>query len=105
MTTMTHQPLDARRVFGGVDTHKDVHVAGALDELGRLWGTGSFPTTAGGYRQLWRWLRTDGDVVAVGVEGTGSWGAGLARCLTAQGVDVREVMRPNRQHRRRDGKS
>jgi transposase len=105
MTTMTHPRDVAVRVFGGVDTHKDVHVAAALDELGRLLGTGSFATTTDGYRQLWRWLRSWGEVVTVGVEGTGSWGAGLARHLTAAGVDVREVMRPNRQHRRRYGKS
>jgi transposase len=105
MTTMTHPPERAARVFGGVDTHKDVHVAAALDELGRLLGTGSFATTTDGYRQLWRWLRSWGEVVTVGVEGTGSWGAGLTRHLTAAGVDVREVMRPNRQHRRRYGKS
>jgi len=105
MTTMTHPPDVAVRVFGGVDTHKDVHVAAALDELGRLLGTGSFATTTAGYRQLWQWMRSWGDVVVVGVEGTGSWGAGLARHLTGQGVDVREVMRPNRQHRRRYGKS
>jgi transposase len=54
MTTMTHQPDVAVRVFGRVDTHKDVHVAAALDELGRLLGTGSFSTTMDGYRQLWR---------------------------------------------------
>ncbi len=76
MTTMTHPPQVAVRVFGGVDTHKDVHVAAALDELGRLLGTGSFATTIDGYRQLWRWLRSWGEVVAVGVEGTGSWGGG-----------------------------
>jgi hypothetical protein len=76
MTTMTHPPERAVRVFGGVDTHKDVHVAAALDELGRLLGTGSFSTTMEGYRRLWRWLRSWGEVVAVGVEGTGSWGAG-----------------------------
>jgi transposase len=105
MTTMTQPPADTRRVFGGVDTHKDVHVAAALDQLGRLLGAESFPTTADGFRQLSRWLRSHGDVVSVGVEGTGSWGAGLARSLTADSVDVREVMRPNRQHRRRPGKS
>jgi hypothetical protein len=58
MTTMTHSPGRAARVFGGVDAHKDVHVAAALDELGRLLGTGSFPTTTAGYQQLWRWLRS-----------------------------------------------
>ena len=105
MTTMTHPPAATTRVFGGVDTHKDVHVAAALDELGRLLGTQSFPTTTAGYRQLSRWLGAHGDVIAVGVEGTGSWGAGLSRHLRAQRIDVREVMRPNRQHRRRFGKS
>lgn len=82
-----------------------MHVAAALDDLGRLLGTESFPTTAAGYRQLQRWLCSHGGVVAVGIEGTGSWGAGVARHFTAHGVDVREVTRPNRQHRRRYGKS
>ena len=105
MTTMTHPPADTRCVIGGIDTHKDVHVAAALDEHGRLLDTGTFPTTATGYRQLLSWLRSHGEVVAVGIEGTGSWGAGVARHLSSQGVEVREVMRPNRQHRRRHGKS
>jgi transposase len=78
LTTMTHPPERAARVLGGVNTHKDVHVGAALDELGRLLGTGSFPTTTTGYQQLWRWLRSWGEVATVGVEGTGSWGAGLA---------------------------
>ena len=102
MTTMTET---TRCVTGGVDTHKDTHVAAALDGVGRVLGTESFPTTVAGYRQLWRWLRTFGDVAAVGVEGTGAWGAGLARFLTAKGAVVIEVTRPNRQHRRRHGKS
>lgn len=105
MTTMTQPPTDTRRVIGGIDTHKDVHVAAVLNELGRLLGTATFATTAAGYRQLLSWLASHGDVVAVGIEGTGSWGAGIARHLTARGIDVREVMRPNRQHRRRHGKS
>jgi transposase len=75
MTTMTET---RRRVTGGVDTHKDSHVAAALDDVGRMLGTAEFPATPAGYRQLWRWLRAFGAVVAVGVEGTGSWGAGLA---------------------------
>ena len=65
----------------------------------------SFPTTPAGYRQLLRWLRRFGEVVAVGVEGTGSWGAGLARSPHRAGCRVVEVTRPNRQHRRRHGKS
>ena len=87
MTTMTQTPSDARRVFGGIDTHKDVHVAAALDEVGRLLGTCSFPTTTAGYRQLWQWLCSHGDIVAVGIEGTSSWGAGVARFVTAARVD------------------
>jgi transposase len=103
MTTIAHH--EQRRVTGGVDTHKDVHVAAVLDELGRLVATESFPTTRQGYRRLLRWLRSHGELVAVGVEGCGSWGAGLARFLAARGVTVVEVNRPNRQNRRRRGKS
>ena len=94
----------ARRVVGGVDTHKDLHVAAVLDELGRLIDVASFPTTRHGYRRLLRWLCSHGELAAVGVEGCGSWGAGLARFLVARGVEVREVNRPNRQERRLSGK-
>src|SRR5664279_3638259 len=65
-------------VTGGVDTHLDVHVAAALDQRGGLLGTRSFPTTPAGYRALVGWLRGFGEVVLVGVEGTGSYGAGLS---------------------------
>ena len=92
-------------VIGGVDTHKDIHVAAVLDNVGRLLGTESFPTTRNGYRRLLVWLQSHGDLEVVGVEGCGSWGAGLARYLTARGVRVVEVNRPNRQERRRRGKS
>jgi transposase len=95
----------AQRITGGVDTHLDIHVAAALDELGTMLGTSSFPATARGYRQLLRWLCSFGDVVLVGVEGTGSYGAGLTRHLHAEAVAVVEVDRPNRQRRRRRGKS
>jgi transposase len=93
------------RVTGGVDTHLDVHVAAALDEIGGLLGTASFRADAAGYRQLLGWLRGFGDVVRVGVEGTGSYGAGLSRRLGAEGVPVVEVDRPNRRQRRRAGKT
>ena len=71
-------------VTGGVDTHLDVHVAAALDPIGGLLGTARFPATAGGYRELLTWLRGFGEVGRVGVEGTGSYGAALARYLTAK---------------------
>lgn len=92
-------------VTGGVDTHRDEHVAAALDPVGGLLGSASFPTTAAGYTALLAWLRSHGEISSVGVEGTGSYGAGLARHLTAAGVLVLEVSRPNRQVRRRYGKS
>jgi transposase len=104
MAVLTMTDLEVH-VTGGVDTHKDTHVAAALDQLGRVLGTEAFPATAAGYTALWRWLNRFGDVVAVGVEGTGAWGAGLARFLTSQEVAVIEVRRGNRQHRRRHGKS
>jgi transposase len=92
-------------VVGGVDTHKDTHVVAAKDGLGRVLGTQAFPTTAAGYAALLGWLRGWGPVVAVGVEGTGSYGAGLARYLTGQDVRVVEVNRPDRAKRRQKGKS
>ena len=102
---MTDTDLETQRVIGGVDTHKDIHVAAVLDELGRLLATATFPTTTAGYRQLHRWLCDHGEILAVGVEGTGSWGVGLARFLRARGLNLVEVNRPNRQTRRRKGKS
>lgn len=97
------EPVTA--VTGGVDTHKQTHVAAALDQLGRVLGTQEFPVTPIGYVHLLAWLQGFGPVVAVGVEGTGSWGAALARFLTDQRIAVIEVDRPNRQRRRRRGKS
>ena len=87
----------ARSITGGVDTHLDVHVAAALDERGALLGVESFSTTASGYRDLLAWLEAFGTLELVGVEGTGSYGAGLTRHLHRQGVSVVEVDRPNRQ--------
>ena len=89
----------------GVDTHRDLNVAAVLDERGSELATASFPTTAAGHAQLLAWARRFGPVEQAGVEGTGSYGAGLARHLHAQGVPVVEVDRPNRQRRRRLGKT
>ena len=95
----------ARSITGGVDTHLDVHVAAALDERGTLLGVESFATTDSGYKKLLGWLSDFGPVELMGVEGTGSYGAGLTRHLQAEGIRVVEVDRPNRQRRRRKGKS
>lgn len=92
-------------VTGGVDTHKDLHVVAVVDQVGRILGTKEFPTTLAGHRAVLRWLRRHGEVERVGVEGTGAYGAGLARFLSAEGITVVEVDRPNRQVRRRRGKS
>jgi transposase len=102
MTTMTPAAVV---VTGGVDTHADVHVAAACDHLGTVLGTRDFPTTPRGYRALLEWLRSFGELDKVGVEGTGCYGSGLARYLLTDGVDVVEVLRPNRQTRRRHGKT
>lgn len=102
MTTMTATP---GFVTGGVDTHLDIHVASALDHLGGVLGTASFATTSAGYVELLGWLRQHGPIDRVGVEGTGSYGSGLAQHLRINEVTVVEVSRPSRQVRRRHGKS
>jgi len=95
-----------RHVIGGVDTHGATHHAAALDAgTGKLLGDQQFPVTPAGYGQLAAWLRGFGQVEQVGMEGTGSYGAGLFRYLDAEGVTVIEVDRPNRRDRRRQGKS
>ena len=94
-----------RPVTGGVDTHLEVHVAAALDPIGGVLGVESFSTTPRGYRSLLKWLGSFGPVAKVGVEGTGTYGAGLARFLRTSGVEVIEVSRPNREARRLQGKS
>lgn len=92
-------------VIGGIDTHKDVHVAALTDNAGMLLGSAVFPTTQAGYRQLHAWLGRFGTLARVGVEGTGSYGAGICRQLSSAGIEVVEVNRPDRSQRRRRGKS
>jgi transposase len=89
----------------GVDTHLDFHVAVALDRLGRCLGEAKVPTTAEGYERVVRWAEGFGPVRCAGIEGTSSYGAGLARHLKAAGIAVVEVERPKRRHLRRRGKS
>jgi transposase len=95
----------ARAITGGVDTHADTHVAAALDPVGGLLGVREFPVSAAGYAGLLGWLGGFGTVCLAGIEGTGSYGAGLTRHMPAAGVRVVEVDRSDRQDRRRQGKS
>ena len=97
--------VETRAITGGVDTHLDTHVAAAVDGNGGVLGVESFPTTTAGFAELHTWLASFGMLERVGVEGTGAYGAGLARFLRGAGVIVIEVGRPNRQARRAHGKS
>ncbi len=95
----------SRPVTGGVDTHKDAHVAAVVDPLGAVLGTESFPNRSDGFVDLHVWLAGFGVLDRVGVEGTGSYGSGLARYLHGAGVAVVEVNRPDRTARHFEGKS
>ena len=97
--------VETRAITGGVDTHADMHVAAALDPVGGLLGVREFPATPAGYARLLGWLAGFGTLSLVGVEGTGSYGAGLARHITGAGIRVAGVDRSDRQDRRRQGKS
>jgi transposase len=97
--------VETRQITGWVDTHLDTHVAAAVDANGGVLGVESFPTTTAGFAELYTWLASFGTLCRVGVEGTGAYGAGLARFLATMEVTVIEVGRPNRQARRAHGKS
>lgn len=96
---------DEIAVVGGVDTHTDFHQAAVIDSIGRHLATEAFPTTPDGYHRLLHWLRSHRDLMAVGVEGTGAYGAELARHLRAEQITVVNVDRPDRRARRANGKS
>lgn len=92
-------------VVGGVDTHKDLHVAAVVDDNDQVLGTQSFATTRQGYKLMLTWMRSFGDLQRIGVECTGSYGAGLLRYMQTAGVDVLEVTAPDKLDRRRRGKN
>jgi transposase len=92
-------------IIGGVDTHSATHHAAVIDTHGRLLGDAEFPATLTGYAAMLTWMRSKGSLSQVGVEGTGAYGAGLARYLHEQNVEVLEVPRPDRRLRRQRGKS
>lgn len=98
-------PARAGVVIGGVDTHADTHAVAVLDAVGAVLDVAEFGTDSDSLEGLADWLGGFGEIDRVGVEGTSSYGAGLAALLRKRGVEVVEVMRPNRQLRRRAGKS
>jgi transposase len=103
---MTDAERAATEVILGVDTHLDVHVAVALDRLGRRLGELSVPTTAKkGYESLVRWAEGFGTVRSAGVEGTCSYGAAITRYLRTAAIRVTEVERPKRRYLPRNSKS
>ena len=99
------QEMAGRRVVGGVDTHKDLHVAAVVDELDRVLGSRSFATTRHGYKQMLTWMRSFGQLRRVGVEATGTYGEGLLRYMQNAGVEVLEVTTPDTHDRRKRGKN
>ncbi len=104
MSSVTRQPA-ARKVIVGVDTHKHVHVAVAVDILGTRLGDQSFVADSGGYQALITWAEIHGPIEAFGIEGTGSYGAGLAGTVRRAGHRVIEVNRGDRRTRRAAGQS
>ena len=99
------QSVTTHFVIGGVDTHKDLHVAAVVDEHNRVLGSQCFPTTRHGYKQMLAWMRSFGQLRRVGVEATGTYGAGLLRYLQNAGVEVLEVTTPDSGDRRKRGKN
>ena len=105
MTNRITTPPEARTVIVGVETHKHVHVAVAIDSWGIRLGDHAFVVDSGGYEALVTWAETHGRIEAFGIEGTGSYGAGLARAVRRAGHPVVEVNRGDRRTRRAAGKS
>ncbi len=104
---MNDENIDATAsaIVGGVDTHKDLHVAAVVNQHNKVLGTEYFSTTRQGYRQMLAWMATFGSVQRIGVECTGTYGSGLLRYLLKAGVEVLEVTTPDRMERHKRGKS
>ena len=98
MTNRMTTPPDTRKVIVGVDTHKDVHVAVAIDSWGIRLRDQAFVADSGGYQALITWAETHGRIEAFGIEGTGSYGAGLARAVRRARHRVVEVNRGRPAH-------
>ena len=96
--------VDTHQIIGGVDTHQDLHTAAVVSHDGTVLGTESFSTTRAGYRAMLRWFRSHGELLRVGVESTGTYGAGITRHLALSGIPVLEVTGPDPASRRAKGK-
>ena len=105
MDDVGHESTHTGQMVIGVDTHKDEHVAVAIDRQGVRLDEHHMLATTHGYREIERWCRSLGEIHAFGIEGTGSYGAGVARYLIARGYTVVEVNRPDRSVRYLKGKS
>jgi transposase len=101
---MKGRQMEQREVILGVDTHLDTHVGAVINDMGQLLGTKSVSTDTAGYLDLLTWAKSLGSVRRAGVEGTGTYGAGLARMLDDHEIEVLEVNRPDRAMRRSKGK-
>lgn len=88
------------QLYLGVDTHLDLYVATLINQLGQVVKSQAFSASLSGYRKLLPWCQSYGFLQKAGIEGTGSYGAELAKYLIKNGVAVYEVMRPNRMERR-----
>jgi transposase len=97
--------MEQHEVILGVDTHLDTHAGAVISGTGKLLGTLSVSTNVAGYLDLLTWANSFGEVRRAGVEGTGTYGAGLARVLREHEIEVFEVNRPDRAARRSRGKS
>ena len=101
---MTIATANNTQIIGGVDTHKDLHTAAVVSNDGTVLGAESFSTTRAGYRAMLRWFRSHGELLRVGVESTGTYGAGITRHLALSGIPVLEVTGPDPASRRAKGK-
>ena len=101
---MATTTADNIQIIGGVDTHQDLHTAAIVNLEGAVLGAESFSTTRAGYRAMLRWFRSHGELLRVGVESTGTYGAGITRHLALSGIPVLEVTGPDPASRRAKGK-
>ncbi|MGC3875367.1 IS110 family transposase [Salinicola sp. LHM] len=102
---MNQQHSDRPGIVGGVDTHKDLHVAAVVDAHDRVLGSAGFPTTRHGYKTMLTWMRSFGEISRVGVECTGTYGAGLLRYFQHTDITILEVTTPDKSVRRKRGKN